>query len=418
MQASLVGLDLDKTYLVGVSGGCDSMALLDMLYQAHYRLVVAHVNYKMRASADLDQALVAAYCQARNIPFCVQIRDQEPRGNFQDWARHYRYGFFRTVYSQHACDALLIAHHRQDFLETYLMKQERFSRSEHVGIASVSFIKNMRVLRPLLSFYKQDLIAYCQQHHITYGIDETNFDARYRRNAIRMQQVDPLSKKELEELYQQALLEQKKQEEFFSKVDVLYRQLVVDNSFDFAQLKQREPSFQQQFLYQFITANNIKPKQTITASFLTNLLASLHSDKPNITIPLGAYQLVKSYDRVTLMKPEKNVDYSYEINDTMPYQTPYFIYQDESGEEFSVSQADFPLTIRNYRTNDQIKIGQHRVLLRRFFINKKIPLYLRKKIPIVCNQAQEIIFIPALYQNKDGNLLQTSRIVVKLRALL
>ena len=88
-------LSKEKKYIVGVSGGCDSMALLDMLRVAKYRLVVCHVNYHLRHDSDLDQKNVCEYCKKNQIPLFVKEIDPANYGkeNFQEQARILRYLF-------------------------------------------------------------------------------------------------------------------------------------------------------------------------------------------------------------------------------------------------------------------------------------------------------------------------------------
>ena len=87
-------------YLVAVSGGPDSMALLDMLYKDNFtNLNVALVNYKKRKVSDDEQLMVEEFCKKRNIPFYYSVyNDENLKGSFQVKAREYRYNFFVKLY--------------------------------------------------------------------------------------------------------------------------------------------------------------------------------------------------------------------------------------------------------------------------------------------------------------------------------
>ena len=87
--------DLTGKYLVAVSGGPDSMALLDMLVKEKYNLMVANVNYHTRAESDLEEKLVKDYCVKHNIPFFVKhYVETNDKKSFEVKAREFRYDFF------------------------------------------------------------------------------------------------------------------------------------------------------------------------------------------------------------------------------------------------------------------------------------------------------------------------------------
>ena len=113
----------EKKWIVGVSGGPDSMALLDLCRRHRVSVVCAHVNYHHRPTADRDQQIVEAYCRSYAIPFYSLDPVKETSGNFQAWAREARYAFFARLADQEAAAGVLIAQHLDDFLETALLQQ-------------------------------------------------------------------------------------------------------------------------------------------------------------------------------------------------------------------------------------------------------------------------------------------------------
>lgn len=120
----------NRLYIVGVSGGPDSMFLLDNLRIRGYKLVVAHINYKKRVESDQDEILVKNYCQKYFLPWEFhQAENSEYNfvSNFQDRARKIRYDFFQRVAEKYQTKHIVIAHHRDDYLETYLLQKKRNS---------------------------------------------------------------------------------------------------------------------------------------------------------------------------------------------------------------------------------------------------------------------------------------------------
>ena len=118
-------------FLLAVSGGADSMALLQLFYSLELKFQVAHVNYHLRGKdSDADQELVKNFCSENNIPFHlyeVSDKDQKPENSIQNWARNLRYDFFREIQKTENLDYLVTAHHLNDQLETFLINLSKAS---------------------------------------------------------------------------------------------------------------------------------------------------------------------------------------------------------------------------------------------------------------------------------------------------
>ncbi|GHU31987.1 hypothetical protein FACS1894166_04450 [Bacilli bacterium] len=180
----------DVKYLAAVSGGPDSMALLNM-YRKQIKMV-CHVNYHRRPTANRDANIVKNYCKAHKIPCSVlnvtsamYKKYDNLSHNFQTMARLIRYDFFKTISKKTKISTILIAHNKDDFLETALMQKEKESAALFYGINELAQFGGLKVYRPLLSIRKPDLKAFCDIMEIPYGIDETNENDKYARNKIR-----------------------------------------------------------------------------------------------------------------------------------------------------------------------------------------------------------------------------------------
>ena len=206
-------IDKTKTYVIGVSGGPDSMALLDMCRREGISLVIAHMNYQIRESAYRDMKIVEDYAQAYDIPYVVRMQEKECIGNFEAFAREQRYHFYAELLEKYHGEAVLLAHHLDDHLETYLMQKQRHSEGKVWGIQACTIIKGCRILRPLLSMSKQDVMDYCHRYQVPYGIDETNLSDDYTRNRIRHQIIEKMSYQEKQELNEQIRQENIKKQE-------------------------------------------------------------------------------------------------------------------------------------------------------------------------------------------------------------
>ena len=171
-------------YLLAVSGGPDSMFLLNEY--KNKKIMVAHVNYNLRKSSTRDQKIVESFCAKNNIELRTLVVKTKPSKNVEAWARKIRYDFFKKIYDEMHCTKLLTGHHRDDFLETALMQQSSGRVPEFFGIKKKRIINGMVVVRPFISLYwKDEILKDLDKAGIEYGIDETNNDLKFTRNAIR-----------------------------------------------------------------------------------------------------------------------------------------------------------------------------------------------------------------------------------------
>ena len=169
--------------VVAVSGGLDSVVLLHLLHEAGYRGVVAHVNYGFRgAESDADEALVRRLADHWGWE-CRVAHPLVPAGNRQDVARKLRYAFFEDVRAEIGSNAIVLAHHEDDQVETIVLKVLRGARLD-----ACHGMKTRRgyLVRPLLHVPKSELIAYATSHDLTWRDDASNADRGYVRNQIRL----------------------------------------------------------------------------------------------------------------------------------------------------------------------------------------------------------------------------------------
>ncbi|MDM7955383.1 tRNA lysidine(34) synthetase TilS [Blastomonas sp.] len=181
--------------LVAVSGGPDSMAMLDMVRQGWAGAVsAATVDHGLRPESADEAAMVARYCAAVGVPHATLHPDAPITGSVQAAARAVRYRLLAIEATRVRADFILTAHHADDQLETLLMRLARGSGVD--GLAGVR-ARNGQVIRPMLGFAKAELARYCNQHAIAFVTDPSNantdFDRVQMRNALQhFDRIDPL----------------------------------------------------------------------------------------------------------------------------------------------------------------------------------------------------------------------------------
>jgi len=177
-----------KKLLLAVSGGKDSMVLLDVLYQLKVNFVVAHVNYQLRESdSELDEVLVIETCENLKIPYFTKKVDTKlyckaHQVSTQEGARILRYSWFEELIQDNQLDWITTAHHEEDNKETFIQNLKRGSGLR--GLKSMLMLQNNR-FKPMLKISRKEIDAYSTEKSIVYREDASNNQNHYQRNLIR-----------------------------------------------------------------------------------------------------------------------------------------------------------------------------------------------------------------------------------------
>ena len=182
-------LTANASVIVGLSGGMDSMALLDILLLLGYRCVAAHCNFHLRGEeSDRDAEFAEKWCKSRDVPFTSTDFDtrqyaSDKKISIEMAARELRYAWFEMMRKEYHAEAIAVAHQKDDSVETVLLNLIRGT-----GIRGLTGIspKNNKVVRPLLCLSREEISQYIAAHDIPYVFDRSNDDDLYLRNAIRL----------------------------------------------------------------------------------------------------------------------------------------------------------------------------------------------------------------------------------------
>ena len=178
--------EINGRWIVGLSGGADSTALLLLLKERGADILAAHVHHGLRgAEADRDLSFCRALCEREEIPFQALFLEPPP-GAGESWAREARYDALKELAEQTGAEGLITAHHRRDQAETVLMHLLRGSGLRGLcGMREDSRINGLRILRPLLDCDPEELREYLLQRRQSWCVDSTNDENAYFRNRIR-----------------------------------------------------------------------------------------------------------------------------------------------------------------------------------------------------------------------------------------
>lgn len=183
-------------YVLAVSGGVDSMVLLDLLSkQKGLELVVAHFDHGIRANSKLDALLVEKSAKKLGLPFELGHGRLGPKTS-EAKARQARYSFLEGVRQKHKAKSVIMAHHQDDLLETAIINLLRGSGWR--GLVAIK--RNPKITRPLLDFSRKQILNYAKTYQVKWREDPSNDSQKYLRNQVRHQIMSQLKLTQRREL--------------------------------------------------------------------------------------------------------------------------------------------------------------------------------------------------------------------------
>jgi len=184
---------LPESLLVGVSGGVDSVALLHALVRIGRKPVVLHFDHGWRDESGADAAFVKEQARKLGLKY-VGGKMRVSKKHREADARAARYAFFAKAARRFRLHDLVLAHHADDQVETFLMQLVRGSGAAGRGMDFLSKRGGLVLHRPWLGVWKKEIVAYARRHKLTWREDATNADTRHRRNLIRRRMLPYLQK--------------------------------------------------------------------------------------------------------------------------------------------------------------------------------------------------------------------------------
>lgn len=386
----MIQLKLDKTkkYLLACSYGPDSMALFYLLKKDGYNFDCAIVNYHLRKESSEEVNGLLDYASTFAIKVYVKEVHEKIIKNIESRCRDIRYSFFSELCDQNQYDSVLVAHHQDDILETYLMQIERQNCPIYYGIKEKTVIKGVNIARPLLPYTKSELQELCCLNNVPFSIDKTNFDVTIKRNKIRHQIIAQMSKSERAKLLKE--IDNKN-----AALSKMFNSFNLDKIYNVKYLLSLE-GISQQYALNYLV-KKIDESLYLSKENVGQVIDILKSCKTSGQFPVkrGLY-LIKEYDEFAFSTHLlRRVDYNYIFNSPGKLDTPYF-YLDFSGDTSNrnVKAADYPLTIRSIKNNDTYIINGYKVTGNRLMIDWKVPLRKRIIWPVIVSTDNRVIYIP------------------------
>ena len=399
-------------YVIGVSGGPDSMALLDILFSQGYKLVVCNVNYNTRKESSYEQTMVKNYCLMKNLMFeGISVTYKKEDGNFEAWARDVRYNFFKEVLEKYNAKALFVAHHQDDLLETYLMQKQRRIITKYFGLKEETFLANIKVIRPLLDIRKEELIKYCINNKIPYSIDSTNLENNHLRNRIRNEVLSTYSFEDKNKLLGTIRLENQKRKNNLRNIE----SFLISEKININTFNRLEEIEKQLLIFELITRKVPETIDRLSRYRINEYIKILKSEKPNVCIKIcGLYYFIREYDCFYIDKVLEEDNYEYIMKE------PSTLNVKEFSCDFTCDTTDlkifkdsYPLKFRNAKEKDVVKIGEISKKVNRLLIDEKVPFSKRKTYPVVVDKNDKIVYIPLYRSQMQKKIANKLKFVLK-----
>ncbi len=353
-------------FLLAISGGADSVAMLDIFADLKYNCIIAHCNFNLRGEeSDRDENYVRELAKKTSLPIFVKSFNTKNYAEIHSIsiemaARELRYDWFKNLSEEYNCDKIVVAHHGGDVAETVIINLIRGT-----GIKGVAGIPetNGKIIRPFLKFDREDILRYLEKKGIKYCEDSTNTSTDYVRNNIRHNIIPEMKKinpalirtfienteriREAEALFRQKVNEIRNSI-ICNKKDILYidinglKESVAPSTILYDILK--EFSFGSKIVEDIVNSlDGISGKQ-----FYSDTHKLIKDRKSLIIYPLkdnNAEKYIVSENDITISKP---VFIKISKHDIQSYKIP-------QSKDIACVDADkllFPLTIRRWKNGD------------------------------------------------------------------
>lgn len=399
------------TVVCAVSGGADSVAMLWAFYLLREKLNItvaaAHFNHGLRgAESDRDAAFVRDFCDRFNIPFYYgAARVQAGKKGLEAAARDARYGFLKSLPGK-----IATAHTANDNAETVLMHMVRGTGLKGLGaIAPV----NGKLIRPMLLVIRGEVLAFLEEYNLCYVTDSSNGEDVFLRNRLR-HHVMPLLERENPRLAEKLSAMALGLREDEAALDALAK---IDPLPSVQELGQMEPSLRSRVLKAFLERNGVREPER-EHILLTEKL--VFSDKPSARASMpGGVTVCRNYDRLEAVQDTAALRPTVlacpgitEIPELELQVICEAVSGDsESADGFAV-EPQGQLILRPRLAGDCIRLPGGSKSLKKLFIDRKIPVSQRDRIPVIADE-QGVLGVYGFGLNEDRKAKALPCVVIR-----
>ena len=386
----------DTPLLLAVSGGVDSMVMLDLFRSSSFNICVAHCNFKLRVpDCDKDEALVKSYCQENDIPFFnvqfdTETESKNRKKGIQETARELRYAWFSQLMDEHNLEVLATAHHKEDSVESMI-----FNLSRGSGVSGLKGIdaKRDQIIRPLIFAEKTEILNYARQNSVPYRDDASNESLKYKRNYIRhkvIPELKEINSSLVQTLYRQSKIFREGADLINNTIDAeLKNELTENDGEEFLPIEYLNKSnYPRLILWRWLE------KRGFSSPSMESVLELLDSQKGR-RVEVDDYVLSKESDGLLLSK-KVSEDFDSHIIEDFGALSRHFSSEikdageinfsnDKSIAYFDLSKIKYPLELRVWKPGDRfVPFGRKtETKVKSFLTHEKLDSVKKRKVRVL-----------------------------------
>lgn len=399
------GITKKNLLILSVSGGVDSMSMLDFFTRQNYTIEVVHFNHQKREQSAEEATLVSHYCQTYDIPYHYYTIDVD-QGNFHHQAHVLRQQYLHDVAKVAHASFILTAHHLDDLLESILIKLTRGSNLlGHAGMQPIHKDKHITYVKPLLYVSKADLVAYAKKNDVPFLEDESNQTDEYLRNRYR-HAITPIMKQENTDLLMQVKqfhMQLSKAFRFIRKTTMSF--LDGKNVIDILLYLKLDDAIQDDVLAYLLESNHMQ----VSYEKISTLKTILHNKAPNKTYKIDQDHLfVRHYNHaeIQMVLPTDNVFIKVKDGQNKLPNMAIFTFlanspsKTEDMIKLCYNKLAFPLWLRYRKDGDTLSYAYGHKKLKKLLIDEKVPMFIRNKLWVLSDNTGDILWVQNHYINE------------------
>ena len=413
----LKNLPNDISIVIAVSGGPDSMALLNLLNvikkEKNIKIICAHVNHNLRKESKAEAKMVKDYCTQKNIIY-EYMEIKEYKGNTENYAREKRYEFFENLLKKYNSKYLFTAHHGDDLIETVIMRLIRSSSLKgYSAFSEITEKKDYKIYRPLITKTKEEIFNYVKNNNLPYAIDKTNDSDFFTRNRIR-KYILPRLKEENKNVHLKFLEFSKtlnETEKYLKKqTEKALSKIYIDKKIDINSFKKEDLLVQKRIIHHILNETYKENITKIKDVHVNNILSTVKNSTSNSKINLPDNKIfIKSYNNAWIEENKETKKYDIILKDIVELSNGYIveiIKETESNSNYvtkiNTQEINMPIHIRTRKEGDKLTLKglNKEKKLKDIFIDEKVPIEKRKTWPVVTDDKDNIIWLPGLKKTK------------------
>ena len=405
--------------VIGLSGGKDSMCLLDLLMKLNKKITIiaAHINHNIREESNEEAKIIEKYCKEKNVIFeTIKFPKKSNNKDFNESElREKRYDYFEKIINKYQAKYLFTAHHGDDLIETILMRITRGSDIKgYSGFDLVTPKCGYQIIKPLIYTTKEEIDQYNEKNNIPYVEDQTNSSSKYTRNRYR-HKVLPFLKQENPQVHLKYLKFSQELQKYYNYVlketSKEFIKRYENNSLNLDNIDKIDDLILENIIKKLLDINYPDNLYLVNDKHISMIINIIHNKEPNLSLNLPNGLVVnKRYNELYIRKGIKEKkEYDIEIKKHTVLPNNHYIDIIEKSDEKSnyyirlnSKEIKLPLHARTRKPGDKMviknSIGSKKI--KDIYIDSKIEPEKRDSEPIVVDSNNTIIWLPGIKKSQ------------------